>query len=143
MNGQWIVRIPFPIALSSYYVMGTRRSKRGRLFAEDVDIALRKQLGPPPKIECMVSMQIYLFPPDKRNRDVDNALKSALDSLMKPYAFYADDSQVKQLTVEMCEVVSRKESCAILVINELEDFMPETLRDVLTWQNLNPSNPAS
>ncbi len=144
MDGQWIVRVPFPISVNTYYrrIKNQGRSARGKQYAHDVADALRKQFGPPPEIDCMLAMQVYLFPGDQRKRDIDNCYKSLLDCLMRPYCLYKDDSQIKRLTGEMCEVVSRKESCAILVINELEDFMPETLRDVLTWQNLNPSNPA-
>ena len=45
-------------------------------------------------------MNIQLFPPDRRRRDIDNVLKPLLDALEHGKA-YIDDSQIKKLGVEM------------------------------------------
>ena len=46
-----------------------------------------------------LKMEVQLFPPDKRRRDVDNVLKSLLDALEHGGA-YADDGQIVRLAVE-------------------------------------------
>jgi crossover junction endodeoxyribonuclease RusA len=45
-------------------------------------------------------MKIYIYPPDKRKRDIDGILKATLDSLQKA-AVYDDDCQIKKLYCEM------------------------------------------
>jgi len=47
---------------------------------------------------------IELFPPDRRRRDVDNAMKSLLDALAHGGAYH-DDSQIARLTVQRRGVV--------------------------------------
>jgi crossover junction endodeoxyribonuclease RusA len=47
--------------------------------------------------------QIKLYPPDRRKRDIDNMLKSLLDSLIG--IAYDDDSQIQCLAVSKEEVV--------------------------------------
>ncbi len=45
-----------------------------------------------------LGMLIEAYPPDKRSRDLDNILKSLLDSLTKA-GVWADDSQIDDLRV--------------------------------------------
>jgi Holliday junction resolvase RusA-like endonuclease len=51
-----------------------------------------------------LEIEINLHPPDRRRRDVDNALKSLLDALQHGGA-YADDSQIVRLEVTKREPV--------------------------------------
>ena len=50
-----------------------------------------------------VTIELKLFPADLRRRDLDNAAKSLLDAL-KHVQIINDDSQVKKLVMEMCEI---------------------------------------
>ena len=43
-------------------------------------------------------MEIALYPPDRRKRDIDNVLKPTLDALQKA-GVYKDDSQIVRLNV--------------------------------------------
>jgi len=49
-------------------------------------------------------MRIVVAPPDRRRRDLDNVLKSLLDSL-EHAGVYTDDSQIRKLSIERSEPV--------------------------------------
>jgi len=51
-----------------------------------------------------LDVDIELYPPDRRRRDIDNTLKALLDSLQHGGAYF-NDSQVKRLTITMREPV--------------------------------------
>lgn len=51
-----------------------------------------------------IRLEIDVYPPDKRHRDIDNICKVAIDSLQHAGVFN-DDSQVHQLYVEKKEHV--------------------------------------
>lgn len=46
-----------------------------------------------------LSVQIQVFPPDKRKRDIDNLLKASLDALAHA-GIYEDDNQIDKLIIE-------------------------------------------
>lgn len=50
-----------------------------------------------------LNVQINVFPPDKRVRDIDNLLKSTLDSLTHA-GVYLDDSQIDKITIIRKEI---------------------------------------
>jgi len=77
-------------------------SRAGRAFRAEVvailnDRRLTALTGP-------LAVAIDLFPPDRRRRDVDNAIKSLLDALQHGGA-YADDHQIDELHVRRRECV--------------------------------------
>jgi crossover junction endodeoxyribonuclease RusA len=51
-----------------------------------------------------ISAIIYVYPPDRRRRDIDNVLKAILDALQRA-GVYNDDSQISRLYIERCEPV--------------------------------------
>jgi crossover junction endodeoxyribonuclease RusA len=58
----------------------------------------------PAPITVNVEVSVLLFPPDKRQRDLDNYLKALFDSLTHA-GVWLDDWQIKRLTVEWGEQV--------------------------------------
>lgn len=44
-------------------------------------------------------MDVTVFPPDRRRRDIDNVQKALLDALQHGGAFH-DDNQIVRLTIE-------------------------------------------
>jgi crossover junction endodeoxyribonuclease RusA len=50
-------------------------------------------------------MEVYLFPPDRRKRDLDNYMKGLLDALTVA-ELWTDDSLVDQLHIFRGEIVS-------------------------------------
>ena len=51
-------------------------------------------------------MEITLFPPDRRKRDLDNYLKALFDAITKS-GFWVDDSQIDQLMVYRGAIVDK------------------------------------
>lgn len=98
------VELPYPPTVNHYW--GLSRAGRwyikaaGKRFRDDVvGIMAEQQIGP---IQGKLDMQIAVFPPDHRRRDVDNVLKALLDALEHGEA-YENDNQIKRLEIEMCE----------------------------------------
>jgi len=99
------LELPYPPSANHYYRrVGPRTliSREGRAYRERVAriltvLGIRPMHGP-------IVMQVAVFPPDRRRRDLDNLQKSLWDSLQKGGA-YLDDSQIVKFTVERREVV--------------------------------------
>jgi len=49
-----------------------------------------------------ISLMMRAYPPDNRRRDLDNLLKSTIDSLQAA-GVYDDDSQIDDLRIVRCE----------------------------------------
>ncbi len=61
-----------------------------------------------------VSLTVTLVPGDRRRRDIDNVLKPLLDALTRGGA-WADDSQVKRLTVAMVDPEPKQGRCVVTI----------------------------
>jgi len=55
-------------------------------------------------ISATISLEVDVFPPDSRKRDLDNILKVLLDSLVRG-GLIVDDSQVARLLVERKAII--------------------------------------
>jgi len=99
------LELPFPPSINHYYRrVGPRIliSREGRRFREKVCatlafIGVKPMNGP-------LHMEIELYPPDHRRRDIDNSQKALLDALQHA-GLYADDSQIVKLNTEKRGVV--------------------------------------
>jgi crossover junction endodeoxyribonuclease RusA len=60
--------------------------------------AVREQ-GKMVNLDMPLQVQCWLFPPDRRRRDMDNAWKVIADSITKA-GVWQDDSQIRKLTLE-------------------------------------------
>jgi crossover junction endodeoxyribonuclease RusA len=104
-NERTRIQLPYPPTVNTYWRHVGHKvlvSAKGRAYRVDVQAAalrngLRRMAG-----ELSVSVDVY--PPDLRRRDLDNLLKSLLDSLQHAGA-YDDDSQIAKLTVERMGVI--------------------------------------
>lgn len=107
MEGMKLV-LPFPPSVNTYWrspnsgrLKGRHLlSKRGREYKAAVRQAVIEQIGKLPKAStALVDVDIFYFPPDLRERDLDNFQKALLDSIT--YAsVWVDDKQVKRITTE-------------------------------------------
>jgi len=99
------VELPYPPSINHYWRRvghHTLISRTGRAFrAEVVAILAQRRVR---ALDGPLEIEIDLHPPDRRRRDVDNALKSLLDALQHGGA-YADDSQVVRLSIIKCPPV--------------------------------------
>jgi Holliday junction resolvase RusA-like endonuclease len=99
------VELPYPPSINHYWRrVGYRTliSREGRRFRQRV-LAILAALGIEPLLGRLV-VQVDVFPPDSRRRDIDNVQKALLDALQHGGA-YADDSQIVKLAIEKREPV--------------------------------------
>ena len=98
--------LPYPPSINHYWRrVGPRTliSREGRRFRQRVLAILAARcvqplLGP-------LAVEIDIYPPDHRRRDVDNVQKALLDALQHGGA-YQDDSQIIRLAIEKREPMS-------------------------------------
>ena len=90
--------LPYPPTVNTYYVKtrtGVFISGKGRKFREAVAQDVLEQL-PDVHITHKCIVEIVLYPPDARKRDIDNCLKALLDSLTK-CGLWHDDVLIDQI----------------------------------------------
>ena len=95
------LKLPFPPSTNTYYRMVNNRmliSAKGRKYRKDVLTDCISQNYITPKLTGRLSVKIVATVPDKRRRDLDNMLKSCLDS-MQHAGIYLDDSQIDNLHI--------------------------------------------
>jgi crossover junction endodeoxyribonuclease RusA len=91
------LELPYPPSINHYWRrVGPRTliSREGRRFRQRV-LAILAGLGVEPLVGRL-TVQVEVFPPDGRRRDLDNCLKSLFDALEKAGAYH-DDSQITVL----------------------------------------------
>lgn len=94
------MELPYPPSINHYWRrVGPRTliSREGRRFRERV-LAILAAMHIEP-ITDRLAVEIDLYPPDNRRRDVDNVLKGLLDALQHG-GVYGDDSQIVRLSIE-------------------------------------------
>ena len=97
--------LPYPPSVNHYWRrVGARTliSRAGRAFRERVcSLLAARQIDP---LAGPLAVQIEVFPPDHRRRDIDNLQKALLDAMQHGGAYY-DDSQIVSLCIIKREVV--------------------------------------
>lgn len=110
--------LPFPPTVNNYYQKsksgGRFISNKGRKFRADVAEAVADQIGDTVPIDYNLLVEIVLFPPDNRTRDVDNYNKALLDAITET-GFWEDDKLINQLFNYRGETRSRNGSCYLRV----------------------------
>ena len=112
------LELPWPPSVNHYYRhVGPRVliSKEGRNYRDVVSARIRS--ANIQRFDGAVELNIQLYPPDNRRRDVDNVLKCVLDTLTVA-GLYNDDSQVKKLIIEKLEPMP-PHGLAVLMIEKI------------------------
>ena len=92
--------LPWPPSVNAMYanVRGRKvKTKVARKYQENV-AKICLCVGAGRKYSGSIKVSIDAYPPDRRRRDIDNILKSLLDSIQAG-AVYKDDSQIIELFV--------------------------------------------
>lgn len=89
--------IPFPPTVNSYYIKGRIISGKGREFRLEVAEIINEQRANVGLVEKLW-VGVILYMPDSRRRDLDNYMKSLLDSLTHA-GVWEDDKQIDQLNI--------------------------------------------
>ncbi|MAG92515.1 MAG: hypothetical protein CMJ48_02015 [Planctomycetaceae bacterium] len=93
------IDLPYPPSINHYWRrVGPRTliSREGRRFRKDV-MAILAAMGVEP-LAGALAVEVEVYPPDRRRRDIDNVLKSLLDALERGGAYH-DDSQIAHLEI--------------------------------------------
>jgi Holliday junction resolvase RusA-like endonuclease len=92
--------LPYPPSVNHYWRrVGTRTliSRGGRAFRTEVCSLLAG--GQFQTLTGPLEVEVFVNPPDRRRRDIDNVQKALLDALQHG-GVYADDSQIIKLSIE-------------------------------------------
>ena len=100
------IELPYPPSINHYYRhVGNKVliSRKGKEYRQEVvsivsRLGFKTLLGP-------LKMDIEIWPPDRRRRDVDNVQKALLDAL-EHGGIYGNDSQIHKLSIVKREPVS-------------------------------------
>jgi crossover junction endodeoxyribonuclease RusA len=101
-----ILYLNWPPTVNNYYTHtrnGVFISKKGRQYKSAVEADIREQ-APDVYITDKVAITVYMFPPDRRKRDLDNYMKALQDSISKA-GLWEDDSLIDQLYIYRGEVI--------------------------------------
>ncbi|EBC7336697.1 RusA family crossover junction endodeoxyribonuclease [Salmonella enterica] len=107
--------LPFPPSVNTYWRSPNKGplkgchlvSARGRKYQSDACAAVIEQLRRLPKPStALAAVEITLYPPDNRIRDLDNYNKALFDALTHA-GVWEDDSQVKRMVVEWGPVIPK------------------------------------
>lgn len=101
--------LPFPPSVNSYYTHtrnGIFIGKKGVQYRKDSSLCIVEQLGDIDTISEPLHMEVVLYPPDRRKRDLDNYMKCLLDAITHAQ-LWEDDSQIDQLSIFRGVVIPR------------------------------------
>lgn len=99
------LELPYPPSVNHYWRrvgMRTLISREGRRFRARV--AAHLSLRRIPRLDGALQVHVTVHPPDRRRRDLDNAMKALLDALAHG-GVYEDDGQIDRLEIVRAEVV--------------------------------------
>ena len=121
--------LPWPPTVNSYYVKtrnGIFISKSGRKYRDALAESVNEQLGAFCALTSSLLVEVELYPPDRRKRDLDNYMKALLDACTKA-GFWEDDSLIDQLFIYRGEVT--RSGLVILKVGEAGPVIPLAERE--------------
>ena len=113
------IELPYPPSINHYYLhtaKGVILGAKGKKYRHDAILLLHKHKGHFDSLKRL-NIVIYVFPPDKRKRDIDNLTKCLLDSLQHA-GIYVDDNQIDCLSIIRRNQV--KDGCVQIWLSELD-----------------------
>lgn len=113
-----VLHLPWPPTVNSYYKI----TKHGQRYLDKKVVGFRalvldavREQVPGLLLDEKLFLEVYLFPPDRRKRDLDNYMKGLLDAYTHA-ELWVDDSQIDQLHIYRGEVL--REGCVIVSISD-------------------------
>ena len=122
------LELPFPPTVNSYYSKTQRGiyiSKKGRAFRDLCAECCVEQNAYGIYISERLYLDVILYPPDNRTRDLDNYMKALLDSLTIAKV-WVDDEQIDGLNIMRGKVVTGGR-CVLRISEHHGLIMPDTI----------------
>ena len=126
MTDSLILTLSYPPSVNHYW-----RHAHGKTYVSDqghqyqLDTLIRVMDAGKPRMEGRLHLEVDVYPPDRRTRDLDNVGKSLLDA-MKYSGVYADDEQIDRLTFTRRSIVKPGK-----VVVRISAITPELLENSL------------
>ena len=114
------ITLPFPPSVNRYWRSVDGRvliSRQGREYRAAVSYAVQKSKITGFK-KSRIAVDIRVYPPDRRRRDIDNMLKAPLDALQAA-GVYDDDGQIDELRIVRGQLVKPGKLC--ISISEIRE----------------------
>lgn len=109
------LELPYPPSVNHYWGQSGKNKflgKKGKEFRVAVaEACLEAEVK---TLEGRLSLHVGLYPPDRRQRDVDNVLKPLLDA-MEHAGCYVNDNQIDELHILRREV-RKGGSCVVMIL---------------------------
>ena len=97
--------LPYPPTINTYWRnLGEGRTVLSR-GAREYRKAVMELIGAAVPVRDRLRIEIELYPPDKRRRDLDNVTKSLFDCMQHAHVFH-DDSQIDEYRIKRMPVVA-------------------------------------
>jgi len=100
-TSELVIFLPFPPTVNSYYSSGHGKvryvSAAGKKFRNEVVESVNEQCSGI-RIDSRINLEVILYPPDRRKRDLDNYMKALLDAVTHS-GLWADDELIDQLSI--------------------------------------------
>lgn len=128
-GGMITLILPLPPSVNAMYAnnkgagKGRYPSPRYKAWKQEAGYALNTQYRSPVSAIERYFLQIGLYPPNRRDRDLDNHVKALQDLLTG--RVYADDSQIDLLAVGRMPVV--KNGQAVVIIRPVSDPLSQSI----------------
>lgn len=104
--------LPYPPSVNHYWVAGRKKLRNGKTIpcrykSEKANAFIREVkmiVGKCTPSGQRLGIEVQVYPPDKRCRDIDNILKGVLDSLVS-CGLMIDDEQIDDIRVIRCDKI--------------------------------------
>ncbi|WP_334473537.1 RusA family crossover junction endodeoxyribonuclease [Arsenophonus sp. PmNCSU2021_1] len=100
------ITVPFPPSVNHYCYHAKHKhfiTTKGRLYRQSVVAEITRQKLCK-RLSQRLGVEIGVYPPDRRKRDIDNLMKAPIDALCHG-GLIVDDSQIDVLHVERKEII--------------------------------------
>lgn len=127
------LELPYPPSVNHYKKLGgLGLTKSGKMYQKRINTdetnkfyydvwikirTLKATEGLKSFDKAIISVDVYVYPPDARKRDIDGILKVLLDSMQKG-GLYDDDNQIARLLVTRMSIIPKGK--VVVRIQELE-----------------------
>jgi crossover junction endodeoxyribonuclease RusA len=129
-----VLHLPWPPTVNNYYAHtrnGVFIKKKGKEFISLVEESAREQsLSKSDPLKDNLCVKVILYPPDKRERDLDNYNKSLLDSLTRAKV-WDSDKLIDQLFIFRGREV--KKGKAVVMISNGQMIIPVNSEQIIKY----------